>query len=146
MRRAFSATLRRMALPLDEARATALRIAAGLGVGEGGLPWFGTPGDDARPVVVEQGGAFHYVRRDRVDGERREVAATMDELLYRVFHDVTEQVAGDWARTRAEGDAVRAAAAKLERQQVLFGDLRPTWAERWEREHEAELRAAGLMG
>ena len=100
-------------------------IQAPLGI----LPTLGRAAQDARPGILLDDGAYHYVIRERGREVSRETFTDTAALLYRCFADVTGTMAANAAI--GEDDYRR---VMFDHQLALLRMLDPGWAERREAE------------
>lgn len=105
------------------------------------LPTYGYTLDGAHPhVEADSNGEYAYVIVERGKELKREIAIDENDLLYKVFSDVSFSMAVAYEvkhRIKNE-DARRQMFAK---QEELLGILDPSWRERRSKEHETILRS-----
>lgn len=114
---------------LEDIKRTIHARASAIDAPPGALPTFGQTEDGARPHVEVDGLVFHYVVVDRGQELLRESFAVLDDLLGRIFQDVTFQMAVDFEvkNRHPDQDCRRQMFAK---QLELLNALNPEWAER----------------
>ena len=124
---------------LEQLKQQVERIAQQIDAPSGLLPTFGYSLDGAHPHV-EGGDAqpFSYVIVERGQEVSRVVAKDMDDLLYRIFADISFSMAVTYElqHRRGEQDPRRQLFAK---QESLLGRLQPHWGARRAEEHRLIL-------
>jgi len=103
------------------------------------LPSYGESLDNAHPYIdVERGGFFLYLAKERGQEVLRYVTKDIDDLLYKIFKDITFSIAirYELANRVNEQDSRRIHFAERER---LLGILSPDWQLRIHKEFEKTL-------
>ena len=97
------------------------------------LPTYGRSDDFARPHIEVSGSEYHYVIVERAREEERARYTNLDDLLFRVFRDITFDLASTFElKHRRPGEDSR---RQLFAKQLDFLDrLDPEWRMRAERE------------
>jgi len=108
---------------------------------ERSLPTYGTSADGAHPhIEIDKTGQLSYVIVERGEELERHFAADTDDLLYRVFADVTFEMAISFeGNHRIEGEDFRR--QLFAKQEELLVMLRNEWRERKQKEHDWVLRS-----
>lgn len=115
-------------------------LASVIGAAEWMLPTYGHSADGARPhVEVDRAGRMHYVVVERGQELERATFVNLDDILYRVFEDVTFSLASQFELQHRDPskDCRRIMFAK---QVALLGALSPTWAKRVAARHSEILK------
>lgn len=105
------------------------------------LPTYGHSIDGAHPhiEVDDRNGQLYYVIVERGEELKRDFAADMDDLLYRIFADVTFEMALRFELdNRIESEDSRR--QMFTKQEDLLGLLSDKWREREQKEHQSILR------
>ena len=118
-----------MALNLAEVQRRTRELATIIDAPESCLPTMGHTEDFARPYVEVVGPLLHYVVVERGQELLRESFQELEELLFRVFKDVTFQMAAmfELRNRRPSEDSRRLLFA---RQLELLSLLSPRWGDR----------------
>lgn len=125
-------------LTLSEIKQEIDRLAAMVGASEPLLPTYGRSEDGARPHIEVDSCGYHYVIVERGEELKRVSTQDLDELLFRVFADVTFNLAVDYElKHRIEGQDFRRIIFR--RQVDLLSILSKAWADREDRAHEQIL-------
>lgn len=126
-------------LSLAQVESRVNELARRIGAPGGLLPTFGRSDDSARPHVEVDARGNHVAIVERGQELERFTTGTVDELLYRVFADVTFSMAtAHELRHRAKGPDPRR--LLFATQVDLLSRLSPGWARRQARAHETLLR------
>jgi hypothetical protein len=131
-----------MKLTLEEIKALVNTLAEKINAPQQLLPTYGQSIDGAHPhiEVDDRNGHLYYVIVERGQELKREFAVDTDDLLYRIFADVTFKMAVRFeldSRIESE-DSRRQMFAK---QEELLGILSDKWREREQKEHQRILRS-----
>ncbi|MBL0170118.1 MAG: hypothetical protein IPP90_05195 [Gemmatimonadaceae bacterium] len=93
------------------------------------LPTFQHSAGNGLPHIEIKDDTYHFVRAERGAEFERFSTTSVDELLYRIFRDVTWSMAADLARPRRKpGEDFRR--AMFTQQLALLGRLNPGWTSR----------------
>ena len=105
------------------------------------LPTYGYSKDGAQPhVEVDKNGQLYYVVVERGEELRRDFALDTDDLLYRIFADVTFSMAVDFeVKHRIEGEDFRR--QMFAKQEELLELLNDNWKHREEKDHQWILKS-----
>lgn len=114
------------AIPLIEARVS--ELARVIDAPDHVLPTFGYSEETGRPHIEVNGAAFHHVVVERGREYGRFSTTSLDDLLYRVFRDVTFSMAA--THLAVNRVTWRTRRQILHRQLQLLGRLHPNWASR----------------
>jgi hypothetical protein len=127
-------------MTLAEIKAEVDRRASIIGAtGLSSLPTYGHSRGDGYPYIQVDGPTFHYAVEERGEELSRFTTSDLEELLYRVFADITFSLAMSYEvshRVRNQ-DSRR---ILFRRQVELLGQLSGDWSKRRAQEHEAILR------
>ena len=116
-------------LTLEEIKSEIDKLAQGVGASGSILPTYGHSEDFARPHIEVDDSGYHYVVVERGKEEERFTTRVLNELLYRVFRDVTFTLAFDYElRHRVGGQDCRREGFR--HQIELLSTLSPEWARR----------------
>jgi len=128
-----------MMLTLSEIEAKVNQLAQIIGAPKNILPTYGYSEQTARPHVESSSVAYYYVIAERGQELSRYAAFELDELLYKIFADVTFELAIKYELThRVENQDSRR--IHFQHQVDLLSKLSPTWGERESKEHEEILK------
>jgi len=123
---------------LNEIKAEVHRLAAQIGAPADLLPTYGYSDDSARPHIEVDSRGYHYVVIERGEESSRVIIVEFDELLYRIFKDVTFDLACKHKlKHRVENQDSRRLIFK--HQVELLSRLSPKWGEMKTQEHERIL-------
>ncbi len=105
------------------------------------LPTYGYSLDGAHPhIEVDKNGQLYYVIVERGQELRRDYAADLDDLLYRIFVDITFSMACSFeVRHRIKNEDFRRQG--FSKQEHLLGLLNEKWKIREQAEHEWILKS-----
>jgi hypothetical protein len=105
------------------------------------LPTYGHSVDGAHPhIEVDKNGQLYYVIVERGEELKRDFAVDTDDLLYRVFADITFTMAGDYeVKHRIETEDFRR--QMFAKQEELLSILNDKWKDREQKEHQWILRS-----
>ena len=103
------------------------------------LPTYGHSQDGARPHIEVDANGYHFVVVERGQEQERFTTRDLDELLFRIFRNVTHELAFAYelAHRVKTQDCRRLA---FRRQVELLSQLSPSWAEREAQEHHHILK------
>lgn len=123
---------------LDEIKAEVERLAKLIDALQPSLPDWGSSNQGGHPHIEVDGLGYHYVVVERGTEFERMTTPDLDELLYAVFRDVTDNIAGRYAAYHrvAEHDWRR---WSYKKQIELIAALSPNWAERLSDEIKKKL-------
>ncbi len=126
-------------LELSEIEARVNELAAKIGAPLNVLPTFGYSQHTGCPHIEVDSKGYHYVIAERGQEFDRHTTSDLDELLYRVFADVTFELSARFELAhRVENQDHRR--IMFQHQVELLSMLSPQWAERETQEHEMILR------
>jgi len=129
----------RMIARLSRMRTEIERLGRAIGASADLLPTYEVSEQTGRPHIESEGSEFHYVVTERGTEFERFRARSADDLLYRVFHDVTFSMAMmREVKQRIPGDDCRRQIWQF--QMAMLERLNPAWASRCGIEKEAILR------
>lgn len=127
-----------MILTLPEIKAQVDQIAEKLGVSQGLLPTYGYSEQTGHPHLEVDSSGYHYVIAERGVESQRYTTLDMDELLYKIFADITFGIAASYEFKNRDED--RDCRRIIFRRQVeLLAQLSSEWAAREAQEHEKIL-------
>jgi hypothetical protein len=130
-----------MMLTLSEIEVKVNELAQKIGAPQGILPTYGYSEQTARPHVEVGSRAYHYVVAQSGQEVSRYAALDVDELLYKIFTDVTFELSITHAeKQRIENQDIRRLA--FSHQIELLTLLSPQWGERGSQEHAQILEQA----
>jgi hypothetical protein len=129
----------KMMLTLSEIKAKVNQLAQKIGASQNILPTYGYSEQTARPHIEVSSVVYYYVIAERGQEINRYTAFDVDELLYKIFADVTFELSSKYelAHRLTNQDSRR---IMFQRQVELLSMLSPKWAERESREHEQILK------
>lgn len=136
---------------LPDIKAEVDRLADIIGAkGHYALPTYGSTEHSARPRIEVDPRGYHFVVVERGGELERFTTLDLDDLLYRIFQSVTENLANDsepayrkLARRKQNQDAIKTRDRRRTRFQIqeeLLAQLSKRWADRIAVEHERILR------
>jgi len=126
---------------LEDIKALVDKFAEKINAPERHFPTYGYSNDGAQPhIEVDKNGQLYYVIVERGEELRRDVALDTDDLLYRIFADITFSMAVEYEVNHRvkEEDFRRQLFAK---QEELLGKLNDKWRQRQQEKHQAILRS-----
>jgi hypothetical protein len=127
-------------LTLPQLKSEVDRLAEKIGASGYTLPTYGRTEDGARPHIESDSRGYHYVVVERGQELSRFTTVELDNLLYRVFADVTFDLACEYELAhRIESQDSRR--LMFQRQIDLLRTLSHEWVERQSQEHDRILRA-----
>jgi hypothetical protein len=130
-----------MMLKLFEIEIKVNELAQKIGAPQNILPTYGYSEQTARPHVEVDSRAYYYVVAQSVQEVSRYATRDIDQLLYRIFVDVTFGLAITYAeKNRIENQDIRRVA--FQRQVELLTLLSPQWGERMSQEQAQILKQA----
>lgn len=126
---------------LDDIKAMVDSLAGKINAPKQLLPTYGYSIDGAYPhIEVDRNGQLYYVIVERGQELKRDFAVDMDDLLYRIFADVTFSMAVNFElKHRIEGEDSRR--QMFAKQEELLGMLSGNWKQRQANEHQSILRS-----
>lgn len=126
-------------LTLSEIETRVNELAKVIGAPQGILPTYGYSEQTARPHVEVGSAAYYHVTAERGRETSRHAAVDIDELLYRIFADVTFELAvkHELAHRIETQDPRR---ILFQHQEELLSVLSPRWSRREAQEHEKILK------
>ena len=119
-----------MKLTLEDIKTLVDKLAEKINVPQCHFPTYGYSNDGAQPhIEVDINGQLYYVIVERGEELRRDVALDTDDLLYRIFADITFSMAVDYEVNHRvkEEDFRRQMFAK---QEELLGKLNDNWSKK----------------
>jgi hypothetical protein len=126
-------------LTLSEIEEMVTQLAQQIGAPQNILPTYGYSEQTARPHVEVGSAAYYYVIAERGQELNRYAAFDLDELLYKIFADVTFELAIKYELAhRIETQDSRR--IHFQHQVELLSLLSLTWAQREAEEHEEILK------
>jgi hypothetical protein len=123
---------------LEDIKTRIERLARALDAPGHALPTFGRSDDSGRPHIEAESGTLHYIVCERGTELERFSTASTEELLYRVFRDVTSSMAVAYElahRVRGEDSRRQMFAQQI----ALLHSINPRWALRRGLEHKSIL-------
>ena len=128
-------------LTLSEIEVKVYELAQKIGVPQNILPTYGYSEHSARPHVEVSSRAYFYVVAQSGQEVSRYATQDIDQLLYKIFVDVTFGLAITYAeKNRNENQDIRRLA--FQRQVELLTLLSPQWGERGSQENAQILKQA----
>lgn len=128
-------------LKLSEIEIRVNELAQKIGAPQNILPTYGYSEQSARPHVEVDSRAYSYVVAQSGQEVSRFATRDIDQLLYKIFVDVTFGLAISYAeKNRIENQDIRRVA--FQRQVELLTLLSPQWGERESQEQEQMLKQA----
>jgi hypothetical protein len=130
-----------MKLTLDDIKALVDTLSKKINAPLNLLPTYGHSIDGAHPhIEVDRNGQFYYVIVERGQELKRDPAVDTNDLLYRIFADVTFSMACDYeVKYRIESEDFRR--QMFSKQEELLGILNEDWKIREQKEHQFILRS-----
>lgn len=126
-------------MSLEEVKSNVEHLAQRVGASGFVLPTYGHSEGFARPHIEVDDRGYHYVVVERGKELSRFTTTVIDELLYRVFENVTFTLAFDYElKHRVEGQDCRRVG--FQHQIELLSALSREWARRSEQEHNQILQ------
>ncbi len=125
---------------LAEIKTEVERLTAIIGAaGNSSLPTYGHTEDFARPHIEVDSRGYHFVVVERGEELDRFTTYNLDDLCYRIFRNVTFNLAINYELTHRVGmqDFRR---ISFQRQVALLSQLSAWWAEREKEDHQRILR------
>ena len=130
-----------MMLKLFEIEIKVYELAQKIGASQNILPTYGYSEQTARPHVEVSSRAYSYVVAQSGQEVSRYATRDIDQLLYKIFVDVTFGLAITYAeKNRVENQDIRRIA--FQRQVELLTLLAPQWGERGSQEQAQMLKQA----
>ncbi len=126
-------------LTLSEIEAKVNQLAQKIEAPKNILPTYGYSEQTARPHIEISSVVYYYVVAERGQEIDRYTAFDLDELLYKIFADVTFELSSKYEMSHriANQDSRR---IMFQHQVELLSRLSPEWAERESQEHEQILK------
>ncbi len=128
-----------MMLTLSEIEEKVNQLAQKIGASQNILPTYGYSEQTARPHVEVGSVVYYYVVAERGQEYNRYAAFDLDELLQKIFTDVTFELSckHELSHRITNQDSRRII---FQHQVELLSKLSPKWAERESQEHELILK------
>jgi hypothetical protein len=128
-----------MMLTLSEVEAKVNQLAQKIGASQNTLPTYGYSEQTARPHVEVGSVVYYYVVAERGQENNRYAAFDLDELLYKIFSDVTSDLSSKYELShRIKNQDSRR--IRFQHQVELLSILSSKWAEQRSQEHEQILK------
>ena len=129
-----------MKVALEDIKILIDNLALKLNAPQNLLPTYGHSIDCAHPhIEVDKNGQLYYVIVERGEELKRDFAADTNDLLYRVFSDITFSMAVDFElNNRIDTEDCRR--QMFSKQEELLATLDKNWTIRIEKEHQWILR------
>lgn len=129
-----------MKVTLDDIKILIDNLSQKINASQNLLPTYGQSIDGAHPHIdFDKNGQLYYVIVERGKELKRDFAADTNDLLYRVFSDVTFSMAVDFElNNRIDAEDCRR--QMFSKQEELLATLDKDWGTRREKEHQWILR------
>ena len=128
-----------MLLSLPEIKAKVEQLAEIIGASQDVLPTYGYSNHTGHPHIEIGSQGYYYLVLERNVVCDRLITKDLDELLYKIFANVTFELAGKYELAhRIENQDSRR--MSFQRQEELLSMLSPAWGKRESQEHEQILK------